>query len=262
MAARCFGLAGAGAAGAEPSAPTCPVRVRRLSRRHRGWHDLPQTPVPDSLLLLPIELQAAALAGNRRSIARAHTDSAAARTQEVPLRQYCPSGPGRVWLSSTTVRAHDGVLWVSTNADAELRAELADGARPSVAARPSMHGSRFQVGADWTVKPDIELTIAGCRRRARGLGIDVGLTAPADRAATAARSTRTAGPSRSGPATCPRAEQWWMRLQQLIVLSMNHRCGCRWIRPAFIGSRRAPTTRACSCCWRQAEIATGAWTRA
>ncbi|MCB1601347.1 MAG: DUF4403 family protein [Xanthomonadales bacterium] len=184
---------------------------------------LPQTPVPDSLLLLPIELQAAALAEIADQLPEHIPIPPRRERKKFRFGSVSIHTEGDVWLSSTTVRAHDGALWVSTNADAELRAELA-GRRKTVRGRAAIDARiTLQVGADWTVKPDIELDYRWLQAPStRVFGIDVGLRRQADRALQPRLDQleqRWAESIQKKLDLRARAEQWWMRLQQPIVLS-------------------------------------------
>ncbi|MGE4070775.1 MAG: DUF4403 family protein [Lysobacterales bacterium] len=186
---------------------------------------LPQTPVADSLLLLPIELQAAALAEIADQLPEHIPIAPRRERKKFRFGSVSIDTEGDVWLSRTTVRAHDGALWVSTDADAdaELRAELA-GRRKTVRGRAAIDARvTLQVGADWTVKPEIELHYRWLEAPStRVFGIDVGLRRQADRALQPRLDQleqRWAESIQKKLDLRARAEQWWTRLQQPIVLS-------------------------------------------
>ncbi len=184
---------------------------------------LPQTPVADSLLLLPIELTAAALAEIADQLPEHIPIAPRRERKKFRFGSVSIDTEGDVWLSRTSVRAHDGALWVSTDADAELRAELA-GRRKTVRGRAAIDARvTLQVGADWTVKPEIELDYRWLDAPStRVFGIDVGLRRQADRALQprlAQLEQRWAESIQKKLDLRARAEQWWTRLQQPIVLS-------------------------------------------
>jgi hypothetical protein len=186
---------------------------------------LPQSTVPDSLLLLPIEFQAAALAEIADQLPEHIPIAPRRQRKKFRFGSVSIDTEGDVWLSSTTVRAHDGALWVSTDADAELRAELA-GRRKTVRGRAAIDARvTFQVGADWSVNPEIELHYRWLDAPStRVFGIDVGLRRQADRALQPRLDQleqRWAESIKQKLNLRVRAEQGWARLQQPIVLSSD-----------------------------------------
>lgn len=184
---------------------------------------LPEALIEDSLLLLPIALQASALAELADQLPE-HIPIAPRRQQKkFRFGSVSIDTEGDVWLSSTTVRAHDDALWISTDADAELRAELA-GRRKTVRGRAAIDArATLQVAADWSVEPEVDLSYRWLQAPStRVFGIDVGLRSQADRALEPRLDQleqRWAESIQKKLDLRARVEQLWTRLQQPLVLS-------------------------------------------
>lgn len=184
---------------------------------------LPESPIEDSLLLLPIELQPSVLAELAEQLPEHIPIAPRRQRKKFRFGSVSIDTEGDVWLSSTTVRAHDDALWISTDADAELRAELA-GRRKTVRGRAAIDArATFQVAADWRVTPEVDLSYRWLQAPStRVFGIDVGLRSQADRALQPRLDQleqRWAESIQKKLDLRARVEQLWARLQQPLVLS-------------------------------------------
>jgi hypothetical protein len=197
--------------------------VREAQAPPRIGMALPETPVPDSLLLLPITLEASAFDQIAKGLPERIAIPARTHRKKFRIGSVSIDTEGEIWLSSTRIRAQDDALWITTDADARLDAYLA-GRRQSVQGTAAIEARvSLQLRADWSLEPTVELHYHWLREPSTRLfGVDIGLRRQADRALQpklAELEQRWTETIKTRINVQQRVQALWTRLQQPLPIS-------------------------------------------